>query len=374
MINRVKIHFDQEREYVPLEAVRVLPEFFKQMMAGNGLFLKGYDSPVKVKFKGERPDGAHIWELETMPEMIETIFTIQATPSFHVEIDYEIQNQKDNLLLGKAIDRRQTYTTRQDSRNEKVIGNVVASNFLIAKTNIDFSKLTGVSSQVILSDIQKTVLKNYPQSKVVFISSSTHSDEIDLMKEHKKPIFVLDTETFESYNSDEVFDPKKTFEDEFLLDDKVNEYKKKKIGSYIYYPLFIQMKEMHFFAYLSLETERTRIPSEVLDLFKEVERTFQERIMDSNTHILDIKQNVLNVSRGGVALEISDMEIVKALKVKPSFTLDINFKLQAPIRMAVELRHLEEVNDFYRLGGRITGVSGDKKAKEIYHSLIDFFN
>ncbi|MGV3666693.1 MAG: DUF1577 domain-containing protein [Leptospira bouyouniensis] len=374
MINRVKIHFDQDREYVPLEAVRVLPEFFKQMMAGNGLYLKGYDSSVKVKFKGERGDGAHIWELETMPEMIETIFTIQATPSFHVEIDYELQNQKDNLLLGKAIDRRQTYTTRQDPRNEKVRGNVVASNFLIAKTNIDFSKLTGVSSQVILSDIQRTVLRNYPQSKVVFLSGTIHSDEVELMKEHKKPIFVLDTETFESFNSDEVFDPKKTFEDEFLLDDKVNEYKRKKIGSYIYYPLFIQMKEMHFFAYLSLETERTRIPSEVLDLFKEVERTFQERIMDSNTHILDIKQNVLNVSRGGVALEVNDMEIIKALKVKPTFTLDINFKLQAPIRMAVELRHLEEVNDFYRLGGRITGVSGDKKAKEIYHSLIEFFN
>lgn len=374
MINRIKIHFDQEREYVPLEAVRVLPEFFKQMMSGNGLFLKGYDSPVKVKFKGERPDGAHIWELETMPEMIETIFTIQATPSFHVEIDYELQNQKDNLLLGKVIDRRQTYTVRQEPRNQKARGNVVASNFLIAKTNIDFSKLTGVSSQVILSDIQRTVLKNYPQSKVVFISSSIHSDEIDLMKEHKKPIFILETETFESFDSPDVFDPKKTFEDEFLLDDKVIEYKKKKIGSYLYYPLFIQMKEMHFFAYLSLETERTRIPAEVLDLFKEVERTFQERIMDSNTHILDIKQNVLNVSRGGVALEINNMEIVQALKVKPSFTLDINFKLQAPIRMAIELRHLEEVNDFYRLGGRITGVSGDKKAKEIYHSLIDFFN
>ncbi|TGK81655.1 DUF1577 domain-containing protein [Leptospira noumeaensis] len=373
MINRVKIHFDQERDYLPLEAVRTLPEFFKQMMIGNGLYLKGYDTLIRVKFKGERPDGAHIWELETIPELIETIFTIQATPQFHVEVDYELINQKDNLLLGKIIDRRQTYTTRQDPRNEKVRGNAVASNFLVAKTNIDFSKLTGVSSQVILSDIQRTVLKNYPQSKVVFLSGTIHSDEIDLMKEHKKPIFILDTETFESYPSEDVFDPKKTFEDEFLLDDKIQEYKKKKISSYIYYPLFIQMKDMHFFAYLSLETERTGIPSEVLDLFKEVERTFQERIMDSNTHILDIKQNVLNVSRGGVALEVNDMEIIKALKVKPTFTLDINFKLQAPIRMAIELRHLEEVNDYYRLGGRITGVSGDKKAKEIYHSLIEFF-
>lgn len=373
MINRIKNHFSTEREFVPLEAVRVLPEFYKQMMSGNGLYLKGYDSPIKVRFKGIRADQSHILELETIPELIDTIFTVQATPSFHAEIDYELINQKDNLLLGKLIDKRQTFQTRQEERNEKVRDNVLASNFLISKTNIDFSKLTGVSSQVILTDIHRNLLKDFPTSKVTFHSSHTISDEIDLIKVHKKPIYIVDTDTMDSFSSSDVLDPKPFFEDDFILEDKIQDYKRRKIGSFLYYPIFIQMKEMHFFAYLSLEIEKTHLPEVVLDLYKDVEKTFQGRIMDSNTHILDIKQNVLNVSRGGVAIEVNHPEIVKSLKIKPSFTLDINFKLQAPIRMALELRHMEEVNDFFRVGSRIVGLSGDKKAKDIYHSLIEFF-
>ncbi|MCZ8342068.1 MAG: DUF1577 domain-containing protein [Leptospira sp.] len=373
MIHKVKTHFMTEREYVPLEAVRVLPEFYKQMMSGSGLFLKGYESPLRVRFKGSRPDGDHVFELENLPELIESKLTIQATPSFHVEIDYELVNQKDNLLLCKILEKRQTYQTRQEDRNDKVRENVLASNFLIAKTNIDFSKLTGVSSQVILTDIHKALLKDYPLSKVIFLSVHTNSDELELMKVHKKPIFVQDTESMESFPSDDVIDPKPFFEDDFILDDKISEYKRKKIGSFLLYPIFIYMKEMHFFAYLSLEWEKPGLPEAVLNLYKDVEKTFQERIMDSNTHILDIKQNVLNVSKGGVAIEINHPEIVKSLKMKPAFTVDINFKLQAPIRMALELRHMEQVNDFFRVGSRIIGLSGDKKAKDIYHSLIEFF-
>ncbi|MDF3818464.1 DUF1577 domain-containing protein [Leptospira sp. 96542] len=374
MINRIKNHFSFEREFVPLEAVRVLPEFYKEMMGAGGIFLKGYDTDIRVKFKGERADGTHIWELQTIPETIDQIFTIQTTPSFHVEVDYELVNQKDNLLLGKLIDKRQTYTTRSEVRNEKVRDNAVVSNFLISNTNIDFSKLTGVSSQVILTDIHRNLLKDYPQSKVIFSSNAPNSEEVELLKENKKPFFITSTETMESLDSDEVFDLKKYFEDEFILDDKVQEYKRKKIASFVCYPIFIQIKEMYFFAFLTLESEKVNLPLEVLSAYKEVERTFQERIMDSNTHILDVKQNVLNVSRGGLALEVTNPEIVKSLKIKPSFTLDVNFKLQAPIRMVLELRHMEEVNDFYIVGSRIVGVSGDKKAKDIYHSLIDFFS
>jgi hypothetical protein len=96
--------------------------------------------------------------------------------------------------------------------------------------------------------------------------------------------------------------------------------------------------------------------------------------MDSNTHVLDVKQNVFNVSRGGVSIEVRDREIIKALKVKPTMTLDINFKMQAPLRMAVEMKHMEEVKDYFVIGSQIVGLSGDKKAKDIYYSLITFFS
>ncbi|TGN17145.1 DUF1577 domain-containing protein [Leptospira idonii] len=373
MINLVKHHFQSDRDFVPLEESQNLQDLYKQMMEAEGIYLKGYDTHIKVRFKGQRPDGNHIFEMESIPESLGNSFTVHTTPSFHAEVEYELISQKDNLLLGKLKEKKQTFFVRQDPRNHKVLGNVLASNFLIAKTDIDFSKLTGVSSQVILTDIHRNLLKDYPQSKVVFLSSSVNSDEIELMQNYKKPLYLINTQMMESAPLKEVFDPKSSFEEDFLLEDKIAEYKRKKMGSFLYYPIFIQMNDLHFFAYLSLEYEKSPVPQAVFDLYKEVEATFQERIMDSNTHILDIKQNVLNISKTGVAIEVRDREIIKSLKIKPSMTIDINFKMQAPIRMALELRHMEEVNDFFIIGSRIVGVSGDKKAKDIYHSLIDFF-
>ena len=343
-------------------------------MGGNGIYLKGFDTEIKLKFKGSRPDNSHIFETEVVLEIPGNTFIVHSTPSYHIEIEYELISQKDNLLLGKVRDKKQTSIVRSEARNHKIYGNVLASNFLIAKTNIDFSKLTGVSSQVILTDIHKTLLQDYPKSRVIFVSNGEQSDEVELLREYKKPIYVLNTHVMETLKSPEFFDPKVSFEEDFILEDKIAEYKRRKIDSYLLYPIFIHMHELHFFAYLSLEVEKSSVPPEVFLKYKEVESTFQARIMDSNTHILDIKQNVFNVSRGGVSIEVRDREIIKALKVKPSMTLDINFKMQAPLRMAVEMKHMEEVKDYFVIGSQIVGLSGDKKAKDIYYSLITFFS
>jgi len=351
-----------------------IQDLYKQMMNAEGLYLKGYDTQIRVRFKGERPDKSHIFEMDAVPELLEDRFSIYTTPSYQVEVDYQLLNKKDNLLLGKLIEKRQSFAVRQDPRNEKVYGNVQASNFLVAKTDIDFSKLTGVSSQVILTDIHRNLLKDYPLSKVVFMSSAETNDETELMQLYKKPLYLINTQEMESAPIPDIYNPKESFEEDFLLEDKVAEYKRKKMGSFLYYPIFIRMNDLHFFAYLSLEYEKSPIPIAVFELFKEVEITFQERIMDSNTHILDLKQNVLNISKGGVAIEVREPEIIKSLMIKPSMTIDINFKMQAPIRVAIELRHMEEIHDFYIVGTRIIGLSGgDKRGKEIYDSLIDFF-
>ncbi len=374
MIQPIKTHFQTDRKYDPLAAAGNLPDFFKSRMSAEGLYLKGFDSEVKLKFKGNRPDGSHIFEMEVAFEVPGKSFVIYTTPSYHVELEYELISQKDSLLLGKLISPKQTSITRSEDRNSKVYGNVLASNFLIAKTNIDFSKLTGVSSQVILTDIHRNLLKDYPKSKVVFLANTELGEEVQLLKEEKKPIYVINADAMESLSSNEFFDLKTSFEEDFILEDKIAEYKRKKMDSFIMYPIFIRMNDLHFFAYLTMEQEKSPVPYEVYEKYKEVEATFQERIMDSNTHVLDIKQNIFNVSRGGLSIEIRDREIFKALKVKPTMTLDVNFKMQAPLRMAVELKHMEEVKDYFVIGCQIVGLSGDKKAKDIYYSLITFFS
>ncbi len=374
MIQPIKTHFQTDREYTVLAAEKSLPEFYKARMSAEGLFLKGFDSDVKLKFKGTRPEGTHIFEMEVAFEIPFSKFSIYTTPSYHSEIEYELINQKDGLLLGKLLSAKQTSVLRSEDRNQKVYGSVIASNFLIAKTNIDLSKLTGVSSQVILSDIHRNLLKDYPNSRVVFSANMVLGDEVELIKESKKPIYIINTNEMQTLKSSEFFDLKTSFEEDFILEDKIAEYKRRKMDSFLMYPIFIRMNDLHFFAYLTMDQEKNPVPYEVYEKYKEVERTFQERIMDSNTHIVDIKQNIFNVSRGGLSIEVREREIIKALKVKPTMTLDVNFKMQAPLRMAVELKHMEEIRDYFVIGCQIVGLSGDKKAKDIYYSLITFFS
>lgn len=373
MIQKITTLYQTDRQFSPLGDAEDIQDFYKKRMSAEGIFLKGFDTEIKLSFKGKRSDGSHIFQMEGELEFSGKSFVVYTTPSKHIEIEYELISHKDNLILGMLFEKRQSLSERSDPRNDRIYGNVMASNFLISKPNTDISKITGVSSRVILADIHKALLGSYPQSKVVYVSNSMLNDEIEILKEFKKTIYILNSELMEAVHLPEIFDLKKSYEDDFILDEKVEEFKQKKKGSFLMFPIFIHLQREHLFAYLNIGFEKTPVPMEVYELYKEVEATFQSRIMDSNTYIFDVKQNVLNVSQGGVAIEVRNLEIIDSLKTKPSMTVDINFKMQAPLRMAVNLKHMEEVKDYFVIGAHIVGISGDKKAKDIYHSLIKFF-
>ncbi len=364
--------YQTDRPFEKIESRDIVSDILREMSPTVGVYLKGYDMPIKLRFKGPRADGTHIFEMDTVPEFPTPKFQVYSVGENYVEATYDLVNQKDNMILGKLVGAHKSTAIRKEERNTRVYGSVQSSNFLIAKTDIDFAKLSGVSSQVILSDIHKTLLKEHSHSKIFFTSNMPVGEEIDLIKQMKKPIFIKNTQTMDSAKGFDVFNPKTSFEEDFLLEDKMAEYKIKKIGSYLYFPIYIKLKEPLFFALLMITSDRTPITDEVYDLYSKVEKEFQRRILDSNTHTIDIKQNVINLSRNGMALEIKNAEIAKALQIKPSMTIDVNFKMQAPIRMALELRYLQRINDFHIAGLEIVGISGDSRGKEVYDSLLKF--
>lgn len=364
--------FQSDRPIEKIESKDIVSDILREMSPKEGVFLKGYDMPIKLRFKGPRADGTHIFELETIPEFPQPKFLVYAVGEFYIEASYELVNQKDNMILGKLLGAHRSSTVRKEERNTRVYGSVLSSKFLVAKTDIDFAKLSGVSSQVILTDIHKSLLKSYSQSKIFFTSNIPPSEELDLIKQYKKPIFIKNTQTMESAKGFDVYNPKESFEEDFILEDKMADYRIKKISSFLYFPIYIKLKEPVFFAYLTIVSDKSPIPDEVFSLYSQVEKEFQRRILDSNTHTIDIKQNILNLSRNGMAIEIKNMEIAKSLQIKPSMTIDVNFKMQAPIRMALELRFLQRVNDFHIAGLEIVGISGDSRGKEVYDSLLKF--
>lgn len=110
-----------------------------------------------------------------------------------------------------------------------------------------------------------------------------------------------------------------------------------------------------------IESSEGPISDQVVPLYKEMEEIFNSRMGDSNTKSLDKRQNILNISEGGILLEVTDPELIQSFLHKPVFTADITFKMQAPLRFAFHIRHISQVGEIYHVGAEIVG-SNDAKA------------
>jgi hypothetical protein len=330
------------------------------------------------KFISKKPNGLFVVELPGseptgLPGSIGQIFLSDGR---QVELEFEVVQTKDNLMLIRPKLIRYEHLDRKSPRIGNLIGKVSAGHFQVSKDNFDISKLFGVTTSVLLQDIHKKVVESkFPQAHLVFAQAGGEpvSEEMHLAFQSRKPIFITNTQTMDSPNVElPLFDLKKEYEEELSLEEHILDFKRKKIDSFVIYPVLIPFALNKEFAFLCFESPSGPTPTEILDLYKEVENTFLERIMDSNTHTIDVKQNVINVSLHGAALEINDERIRRSIRVKPTLTADLNFKMQAPIRVSMQVRHIKDCGDYDLVGLEIQGFSGDPDGFRKFKEYIEF--
>lgn len=61
-----------------------------------------------------------------------------------------------------------------------------------------------------------------------------------------------------------------------------------------------------------IESSEGPISDKVIPLYEEMEEIFNSRMGDSNTKSLDKRQNILNISEGGILLEVTDPELIES--------------------------------------------------------------
>ncbi len=121
------------------------------------------------------------------------------------------------------------------------------------------------------------------------------------------------------------------------------------------------------------EEEKTNL---LIEFEKIADETF-EKILEANTILIKSKQKVVNISEGGVALEIKDPELKKLILYQESITFDLVFKLVAPLRMHGEIKYIHKIKkdneEYLLIGIDFTGegyTEFRKKNKELLKSLI----
>lgn len=326
----------------------------------------------KCKFVSKKPDGNYVLRLDNPVVFPSTQGTIYLNKDRQMELDFEILDHKEDFLLIQPKSIRVARVNRKSERIVDLVGKVTATNFLVSKENIDASKIFGVASSILIQDIHKRLVDHKYQSEVIMANNIRLTEEMKLCFTKAKSIFILDSQKMVSYSDPRVLDIRKEYEEEFLLEDKISAFSKNKISSVLIYPIIIPFGPSKPFAFLTCTKSDGSIEPELLDIYKNVEITFLERIMDSNTHIVDVRQNVINASLHGVALEITDQRIRNALKVKPSLTVDLNFKMQQPLRVALDVRHSEDFGEYDIVGTEIAGFSGDAEGASKYKMFLEF--
>ncbi|MBM9579151.1 DUF1577 domain-containing protein [Leptospira sp. 201903070] len=355
------------RSWEIIEDLNKIKYILKEYIHFQGLLVK--ESPFHQELKPIeiKEDGTFIFPIDTTLTNLDGELVLYRTLSKHIEIGFHVTEKTDSQIICKPVFARIAKTQRMSPRIEGLIGKVVAHKFLIPRKELEVSKVLGTSGQIILNDLNRKIKQIYPSAHLVFSSSKDLSPEEELVKKHKRPIYISDTNTMDSNAENDLKDLdvlpiKQILQEELILEDRIRFFKSGKVRSLLIFPiLFRTGGETQIFAMGVIESSDGPVSEKVVPLYLEMEEIFNSRMGDSNTKALDVRQNVLNISEGGILLEVTESELIESFLHKPSFTADITFKMQAPLRFAFHIRHIFQVGEIYHVGAEIVG-SNDAKA------------
>jgi len=291
----------------------------------------------------------------------------------YIEIDLQVvETRGPGYFHCRIRSVRKAKTGRRDLRFKSGPGEVVTTNFRVSKHTIDVSGLivpTGI--KVILDQFQT---QNSKLSDIVKVGVFDTEDVVlKLIKKTGKTFYVEDAANPESYRAvtEDFIDLK-----EFLGDD-FSRYIKKVVErgykSIIACPLiYITESEQSFpFAYIQLISKSENFSMDKLLDVKGMTFKLVERIRDANTLTIPVHQQVVDISRGGAKIMITDDNLKKYLIRARGFIFDIVFKLQAPITIYGEIRYTNVDDDGNMfIGVDFAGNSSRKGEMKRFYSII----
>ncbi|PJZ71547.1 hypothetical protein CH373_00470 [Leptospira perolatii] len=338
----------------------------KEYVHNNGLFLKENPLKQELQILQVSPEGKLLLRIDPDFAHTNSEITVYKTLSKHMEIGFQIESvNNDGVAVCKPEFIRIAKDGRVTSRIDGLAGKVVAHRFHMVKKDQDATKVFGTSGQILLTDLHKNLLAEFPSSKLLFPSQKELSPEQEIAKRTGKPILITDAVSLSqpaSLDGFELLNLKSEWEEEMILEDRLNAYRLGKIKSFAVFPIYYtDPSGKNLVAIGYTESKEESIDPRVLIRYKELEETFNKRIDDSNTLDIDIRQNILNASEGGILLEVTEPQLIESFLHKPFFTADLTFKMQAPLRFAFKIRHISKVGEIYLVGAEIVG-SNDAKA------------
>lgn len=293
----------------------------------------------------------------------------------YLEVDLEVLEERGpGYYRCKIKSARRATSGRRDLRFRISDEQAYASNFRISKHRID---VTGfkipTSIKVLLDQFQTNNSGIADIVKVDVFNMENRNNLLNLIRRTSKSLFISDTSNPESYRAitDDFIDLAE------LYGDQLGGYIKKNIErgyrSIIIVPIiYINAAENSVpFGYIQvISKSETFGIDKVLEL-KDYTFKLVDRIRDANTELLQVHQEIVDISRGGAKLKITDANLKDYIKHAKGFIFDLVFKLQAPITIYGEIKvtYAGEDDSVY-VGVDFEGNSSRKDEMKRFYSIL----
>jgi hypothetical protein len=197
----------------------------------------------------------------------------------------------------------------------------------------------------------------------------------EVVKKTQKLIWIPDTQNPSSYTSyfpDQVNYAEEVDED---IPATIKKFKEEKILSELIVPILYtnHFEEKICIGYLSMQSKDKKISLETLGEFKNLRVEIANRIQESNIIKTTDRFQILEVSRHGLKVRITNPILIESLQKHDRFVFDIYFKMQAPLTVSGLIRWTSKDEDSKRLdlGIELTGKSSLPGERERYYKNVE---
>ncbi|MBX7058122.1 MAG: DUF1577 domain-containing protein [Leptospirales bacterium] len=342
----VLLEKDREWDFVK-EKDRILFVLRERLQAAR-FYLKHTDPPAEF-YRGEASGEGFIFHCS--PELeLDGRITLYTTQKRQIEIDFEVGAKPEpGAVELTPVEARIGKIERSYPRALISNGAIHAANFQISKSEITVDPTRPqVANKVVYAEFERQLGQHIPGIKIYEFAQKDRPDETLLLNKKTEGIFIAETGDTESWRgrAPGCLDYFALLEDEEkgLADRKRRQYTDRSIQSLLALPILYEMPDgrQQPIAFFYCETRRglAALTPAAVSRLQDANKDIIDRIEDANLITVKDKQTVVNISEGGVALELTNAELLKYLPHRRTVTFDLVFRMQAPLRFRGAVCHI----------------------------------
>jgi hypothetical protein len=350
---------EEVRDLESIENPEKMQLLLKKYLTGKTMQLKESDPPLEGVLLQSDTQGNILMKIQNSPLKVGDSVVIFRTIGRYVQLECTVQRIKDGIHL-LALNRASI------AKKERQFLRLSSESDILYITNIRTSKYAldrplgslPTSIKVNFSMVEKKLKLKDDFARV---DAFEENNPLHIaLRQSGKILYVRDTNNPDDYEvkDRDYFNYREFLGNNFIK--KINDYRTAGIRSEIIYPIAFGEEISQFppVGYVQVQSKYRFYEESKIEFLIEIVHDMIDQIRKANTVLIQKKQKVLNISRGGLRVSITDNELKEYLTRMTGFTFDLFFKMQAPITLYGLIRSIQKkMNGEMILGIQISGHS-----------------